>query len=89
MPTDEELRQIARKSAEEKVGFYIHFSVYIMVNLLLITIWYTSGGGFPWFIFPLLGWGAGVVAHYIGAFRGQVYVERLAEEEYRRLKGKD
>jgi hypothetical protein len=38
MPTDEELRQIARKSAEEKVGFYIHFSIYIVVNLMLIAV---------------------------------------------------
>ncbi len=89
MPTDEELRAIARKSAEDKVGFYIHFSIYIVVNLFLIALWWFTGGLqiFPWFIFPLFGWGAGLVAHYIGVFRGRAYVERLAEQEYQRMKG--
>ena len=88
MPTDEELRAIARKSAEEKVGFYIHFTVYVIVNALLIVFWYYTGAGFPWFIFPLFGWGVGVAAHFIGVFRGRVYVEQLAEKEYRKLKEK-
>jgi hypothetical protein len=89
MPTDEELRMLARESAEEKVGFYAHFAVYVAVNLFLIAIWWiTSGpGSFPWWIFITFGWGIGIAAHYIGAFRGKAYTERLADREYRRLKG--
>jgi uncharacterized protein (DUF486 family) len=88
MPTDEELRQIARKTAEEKSGFYIHFGIYIAVNLFLIAIWWTTGGPgtFPWFIFILFGWGIGIVGHYVGVFRGKAYVERMAEREYQRMK---
>jgi uncharacterized protein (DUF486 family) len=88
MPTDDELRQIARKTAEEKSGFYIHFGIYIAVNLFLIAIWWTTGGPgtFPWFIFILFGWGIGIVGHYVGVFRGKAYVERMAEREYQRMK---
>jgi uncharacterized protein (DUF486 family) len=88
MPTDEELRQIARKTAEEKSGFYIHLGIYIAVNLFLIAIWWTTGGPgtFPWFIFILFGWGIGIVGHYVGVFRGKAYVERMAEREYQRMK---
>jgi uncharacterized protein (DUF486 family) len=88
MPTDEELRQIARKTAEEKTGFYIHLGIYVAVNSFLIMIWWITGGPgtFPWFIFILFGWGIGIVGHYLGAFRGKAYTERLAEQEYQRLK---
>jgi hypothetical protein len=88
---DEELRRKARKTAEAKAGFYIHLGVYVVVNSLLIAIWWGTGAIsgvtiFPWFIFPLFGWGAGLVAHFVGAFRGPAYVERQTEEEYLKLK---
>lgn len=91
MSSDEELRTKARKTAEQKVGFYIHLGIYVTVNALLIALWWSTGyfagvSIFPWFIFPLFGWGIGVVAHGVGTFRGPAYVERETEEEYRRLK---
>lgn len=88
MPSDEELRQIARKTAEEKAEFYTHLGVYIGVNLFLIAIWWVTGGPgtFPWFVFILFGWGIGLIAHFFGVFHGKAYVERMAETEYQRLK---
>lgn len=88
MISDEELRSRARKSAEARIGFYIHFSAYLMVNAFLVALWWFTGGFniFPWFIFPLFGWGIGVVAHGIATFGGPSYVDRKAEEEFRRLK---
>lgn len=86
MVTDEELRRKAQQRAEEKVSFFIHLSVYIMVNLLLIVIWYINGMGFPWFVFPLVGWGIGVTAHGVGAFAGGSFVDKMAEKEYEKLK---
>jgi hypothetical protein len=54
---------------------------------LVIAIWYfVTRDFFPWFIFPLFGWGIGIVANYIEAFRGKAYTERLAEKEYQKLK---
>jgi hypothetical protein len=63
MATDDELRQIARKRAEEKAGFYTHLAIYIVVNIFLIEAWWvTAGPGtFPWFVFILFGWGIGIV----------------------------
>jgi hypothetical protein len=54
----------------QKLGFRVHLGVYVSVNVLLFATWWlTSGhdagfGAFPWFLFPLLGWGIGVVAHF-------------------------
>jgi cytochrome b561 len=88
--SDEELRKIARESAKSKVEFYTHLVIYIAVNALIIAIWFvTTGlGSFPWFVFPLFGWGIGLAANYVEAFRGKAYTERLAEKEYQKLKEK-
>ncbi len=36
MTSDEELMKIARKRAEDKVGFAIHLSVYSVINGLFV-----------------------------------------------------
>jgi class 3 adenylate cyclase len=41
----------------------IHFTVYLLVNLMLIGIWAASGAGYFWPIWPILGWGIGVGCH--------------------------
>ena len=86
MSSDEELRTKARKSVEAKVGFYVHLIVYIVVNILLVGIWWFTGGGFPWFIFPLFGWGIAIVIHFIGTFKGLKYSDKMIEKEYEKLK---
>ena len=70
MTSDKELKETAEKIAEEKKGFYIHFAIYIIVNIFIIAQWWyiTGGDEFPWFITTLFGWGIGIVAHYIVAF---------------------
>ncbi len=97
MVTEEELRRKAEKRAEEKVDFLIHFTMYICVNALLVGIWFFTGGSgwftggeglFPWFIFPLFGWGIGLVAHFFGAFASPGLTDRFVEKEYERLKKK-
>ncbi|MHB8568300.1 MAG: 2TM domain-containing protein [Nitrososphaerales archaeon] len=50
--------------AEAKLGFYIHLTVYALVNSLIFLTWCFNGGYyvwgiFPWFDFPLAFWGAG------------------------------
>jgi hypothetical protein len=43
----------ARKFAEDKFRFYIHFAIYLMVNTFFIILWLWSGGGSPLFVLPL------------------------------------
>ena len=64
--SEEEIYEIARKRVEEKKGFFIHLIVYVVVNIILIIIWAVtdSGDGVPWFVYPLGGWGIGLVCHY-------------------------
>ena len=90
--TEEKLRQKARERARAKLSFYIHLIVYVSVNVLLFAIWYITLGlsGFPWFIFPLIGWGIALVLHAIVAFYGKSLEEsmedRMTERELAKLK---
>ena len=65
---DEEIYKLARERVNEKKGFYTHLAAYIVVNIMLILIWWFTGHGFPWFIFPLGGWWIGLLFHCLGVF---------------------
>src|SRR2546427_6636175 len=87
---DARLRR-ARMIAEARYGFRWHLAIYIIVNLGLVAIWYYTGAGFPWTIFPILFWGLGVLGHYWGAYHttGGGWIERetqkiLQEDEDRK-----
>lgn len=77
----------ARKIAEEKASVYVHIVVYIAVNLFLWIIWFTSGQGFPWPLIVMFAWGIGLASHVSGVFWGRHAVDKMAEKEYRKLKG--
>ncbi len=67
--TEEQIYELAKKRVEEKRGFFTHLTVYVLVNIMLILIWlFASGRGFPWFIFPLGGWGIGIIVHALNTF---------------------
>ncbi len=86
MTNDEALMALARKRAQDKIGFYIHFTVYVAVNALFIVIWWFSGISFPWFLFPLGFWGIGIVAHFMGVFVGTGMTDRMTQREYEKLR---
>jgi len=47
----------------ENTGFRIHLIVYVAVNVLLIVLNLAGWADKLWFIWPLLGWGAGLLGH--------------------------
>jgi hypothetical protein len=76
------------KMAENRVGFRRHFFIYIVINLLILGLWYFTSykegnsAGY-WFIYPLLGWGIGVAFHYWGAYHDDY---SSIENEYKKIK---
>jgi hypothetical protein len=57
-----------------RTGVRIHIGVYVAVNLMLFIIWAFTphpSHTVPWFLYSVMGWGIGVVAHYI-AVRGWI-----------------
>jgi hypothetical protein len=65
-----ERRERARKRVARgnRLAFRIHATVFVAVQALLIAIWaviaITSDDSYPWFVFPLFGWGIGLAVHY-------------------------
>lgn len=82
------------KQAKARVGFKIHLRTYLLVNASFWLIWafsnYSfsssthSGWIFPWPLFPMIGWGIGLVSHYFSVYRGGVE-RNMVENEYQRL----
>ncbi len=62
---EDEAYELARKRAVDVQGLYIHLIVYAVINAGLFTInWLTTGGDGPWWaVWPLFGWGIGVLVH--------------------------
>ena len=88
--SEEEIYRKARQRVEEKKGFFTHLAVYICVNIGLVLIWaFTAGGGYPWFFWPLGGWGIGLLFHFLGVFvfsRPSNWERREIEKEVERLR---
>ena len=66
--TEEEIFIRANKKVKAKKGFFVHFGVFCATVLFFFTINFLTSPKFWWFLFPTLGWGIGIVAHYIGVF---------------------
>jgi hypothetical protein len=80
--SEEQIYEQAKKRVEEKKGFFIHFIVYIVVNIMLVLIWaFAADRGFPWFIFPLGGWGIGLLFHFLGVFVFERISDKAAIEK--------
>ena len=47
-----------------------HERAYVATMLLLVAVWALTGAGYFWPIWPMLGWGIGVVADRGGRLRG-------------------
>jgi len=77
---EREARQILKRRT-----FYLHLAIYLAVNVMLIGIWALAGGGFPWFLFVVLGWGVGIVAHGASAFLLAHPDDIVLQREQRRL----
>lgn len=57
----EQLERLARKRAGAKLGWYIHATVYLLVNLFLAFVAARHAQG--WAAVPALGWGLGLLIH--------------------------
>ncbi len=79
-----------RSASKKRRVFSPHLLTYIVVNAGLFFIWLmTDSGGYPWFIWPIFGWGIGLIFHFLGIFvftRPSDWERREIEKEMERLK---
>ena len=57
----EEIERLAVRRASAKMGWYIHATVFILVNLMLAAMAAMSDR--HWATFPFFGWGIGLAIH--------------------------
>lgn len=76
-PTDDEIREMAKA----RVGFRANLIAYVLINPLLVLIWWINSGfaapsfadddaSYFWPIWPIVGWGIGLAFHAWGAYGG-------------------
>lgn len=85
MMNEQESYRVARRQVRRLKGFYIHLTVYVLVNALLLLTNLVFSPGVWWFYWPLLGWGTGVAAHAVSVFGlsgspGKAWEERKIKE---------
>ena len=73
----------AKKKVEILKAFYIHLTVYILINIMLFGINLLTDAGNWWFLYPLGGWGIGLFIHGLTTFAngyGSDWEERKIKE---------
>ena len=74
----------AEKKVEARMGFYTHLVVYLVVNTMLTILNLTVAGDYFWAMWPMIGWGIGVILHGLSTFvfdSQSSLKERLIEKE--------
>ena len=78
---ESELREQAIKRLRKRRDFHGHVLIYLMVNAFLVVVWaMTMPDGFFWPVFPIVGWGIGVVMNAWDVY----FVQDFGEEDINR-----
>jgi hypothetical protein len=89
--TEEEIMKLAAQRVKARRGFWVHFSVYCVVNAFLFLVWAITSrfSGHPWFIWTMLPWGVGIAFHALAVFAwSNPRSERAAiEKEAAKIRG--
>ena len=58
----------AKKKVETRMSFYTHLAVYLGVITLLTILNLTVAGDYFWAMWPMIGWGSGLIVHALFTF---------------------
>jgi hypothetical protein len=77
---DSELRALAVKRLKARRDFRAHALAYVTVNTFLVVIWYATGTGFFWPLFPIFGWGIGLAFNAWDVYSPEASPSEIAAE---------
>jgi sensor histidine kinase YesM len=69
----------AKEYVEKLKGFYVHFVIYLLMMPIFIYL-NSRSTGFPWALFPIIGWGFGIAGHAMETFNYNPLLGRNWEE---------
>ena len=80
------LREEAIAQLKKRRDFGVHLLVYFLINGFVVLIWAMTGvHGFFWPIFPIVGWGIGVVLNAWDVFRRSGFTEEQISRQIKHL----
>ena len=83
------VRDRAIKQLKKRHDFATHLLVYILVNSFIVVIWATTNsGGFFWPVFPIVGWGIGLVMNAWDVWHPAEFDEDQIHREMSRIQRK-
>lgn len=78
--------QQAREQVRQERAFYGHLASYLVANTFFVVVNLLTSPGHFWFIYPLFGWGIGLVSHAARVF-GTPGLQGWEERRLRALTG--
>lgn len=86
LSADEQLRRRAVRRLRVRAGFWSHLLMFLTVNTVIVVIWAVTSGGFFWPVFPIVGWGIGLIANAWDAFGPDLVSEERIRREIERMR---
>jgi hypothetical protein len=87
--SDADLQVAARRHVNRKLGFFMHLTVYLVINIGLMAVNLWRAPAFMWSFGPLFGWGIGLLFHGLAVYLrdpGATWKQRMIDNEIHRLK---
>ena len=85
---EREAYRAAKERVENRIGFFIHLSAYIIFSIIFVVIWFTASGGpgeYFWPAWPIIAWGIGVLFHGISVFRNDAFFRNYRERKMKQF----
>jgi vacuolar-type H+-ATPase subunit I/STV1 len=86
LSADEQLRRRAVRRLRVRAGFWSHLLMFLTVNTVIVVIWAVTSGGFFWPVFPIVGWGIGLIANAWDTFGPDLVSEERIRREIERMR---
>ena len=72
---------IAKKKLEDVKSVYLHFVVYLVVNIIIgIGTYFLFPQSAIWYLFPIIG-GVGLLSHYLNVFHPNLIFDKKWERK--------
>ena len=88
LSADEQLRRRAVRRLRVRAGFWSHLLMFLTVNTVIVVIWAVTSGGFFWPVFPIVGWGIGLVMNAWDVWHPAEFDEDQIHREMSRIQRK-
>jgi hypothetical protein len=88
---NDNIRHQAERQVERKLGFYVHLGTFLIVNSGLIVFNLSTAPEKLWAVWPLGGWGIGLLFHGLAVFLHPfrpAWKQRMVDKEMRKHRGK-